>query len=65
MTLKKKVVDDLTISVKILEKEIEASKIVLEQKNIEASFGNVLKAAEIIATNLLAITNKESKKIKK
>lgn len=65
MTLKKKVVDDLTISVKILEKEIEASKILLKQENIEASCGNVLKAAEIIATNLLAITNKESKKIEK
>ena len=65
MTLKKKVVDDLTISIKILEKEIEASKIVLQQKNIEASGENVLNAGEIIATNLLAITDDDSNKPKK
>ena len=65
MTMKKKLVGDLTVSMEMLKEQIEASKILLQQKNIPASGENVLKAAEIIATNLLAITEDTSKKPKK
>ena len=62
MALKKKVVNDLTTSVEVLKEQIEVSKVVLQKKNIPATGENVLKAAQIIATNLLATTNEESKK---
>ena len=61
MALKKKVVDELKISVEVLQEQIEVSKVVLQKKNIPATAENVLKAAQIIATNLLATTNEESK----
>ena len=65
MALKKKVVNDLTTSVEVLKEQIEVSKVVLQKKNIPVSGENVLKAAQIIATNLLAATNEESKKPEK
>ncbi len=61
MALKKKVVDELKISVEVLQEQIEVSKVVLQKKNIPATAENVLKAAQIIATNLLATTKEESK----
>ena len=62
MALKKKVIDELTTSTEILKEQIEVSKVVLQRKNIAATGENVLKAAQIIATNFLATTNEESKK---
>ena len=62
MALKKKVIDELTTSTEILKEQIEVSKVVLQRKNIVATGENVLKAAQILATNLLATTNEESKK---
>ena len=62
MALKKKVVDELKNSMEVLQEQIEASKVVLQKKNIAATEENVLKAAQIMATNLLATTSEESKK---
>ena len=62
MTLKKKIVDELKTSIEVLQEQIEVSKVVLQKKNIPATGENVLKAAQILATNLLVTTSEESKK---
>ena len=62
MALKKEVINELKTSVEMLGEQIEVSKIVLQKKNIAATNENVLIAAQILATNLLANTNEESKK---
>lgn len=61
MVLKKTVIDELKTSMEILQEQIEGSKVVLQRKNIPVTGENVLKAAQIIATNRLAATNEESK----
>ena len=65
MVLKKKVIDELKTSMEVLQEQIEGSKVVLQRKNIPVTGENVLKAAQIIATNRLATTNEESKKTDK
>ena len=62
MVLKKTVIDELKTSMEVLQEQIEGSKVVLQRKNIPVTGENVLKAAQIIATNRLATTNEESKK---
>ena len=57
MVLKKTVIDELKTSIEIFKEQIEGSKVVLQNKNIPATSENVLKAAQIIATNRLAETN--------
>ena len=64
MALDKKQVDDLKTSMEILKEEIEGSKLVLQKKNIKVTDENLLKAAQIMATNRLAETNEQSKKSK-
>lgn len=65
MVLKKTVIDELKTSMEVLQEQIEGSKVVLQRKNIPVTGENVLKAAQIIATNRLAATNEESKKTDK
>ena len=65
MALNKKVIDELKTSMEVLQEQIEGSKVVLQRKNIPVTGENVLKAAQIIATNRLATTNEESKKSEK
>ncbi len=65
MALKKKVIDELKTSIEVLKEQIEGSKVVLQNKNIPVTGENVLKAAQIIATNRLAETNESSKKTDK
>ena len=65
MALNKKVIDELKTSMEVLQEQIEGSKVVLQRKNIPVTGENVLKAAQIIATNRLAATNEESKKTDK
>ena len=65
MVLKKTVIDELKTSMEVLQEQIEGSKVVLQRKNIPVTGDNVLKAAQIIATNRLAATNEESKKTDK
>lgn len=65
MALNKKVIDELKTSMEVLQEQIEGSKVVLQRKNIPVTGENVLKAAQIIATNRLATTNEESKKTDK
>lgn len=65
MVLKKTVIDELKTSMEILQEQIEGSKVVLQRKNIPVTGENVLKAAQIIATNRLAATNEESKNTNK
>ena len=65
MVLKKTVIDELKTSMEVLQEQIEGSKVVLQRKNIPVTGENVLKAAQIIATNRLATTNEESKKTDK
>ena len=65
MALKKKVIDDLKTSIEVLKEQIEGSKVVLQSKNIPVNSDNVLKAAQIIATNRLAASNDSSKKPEK
>ena len=65
MALNKKVIDELKTSMEVLQEQIEGSKVVLQRKNIPVTGENVLKAAQIIATNRLATTNEESKKTNK
>ena len=64
MALDKKQIDDLKTSMEILKEEIEGSKLVLQKKNIKVTDENLLKAAQIMATNRLAETNEQSKKSK-
>ena len=65
MALSKPVIDDLKTSIEILKEQIEGSKVVLQKKNIPVTSENVLKAAQIIATNRLATINESSKKTDK
>ena len=65
MALSKPVIDDLKTSIEVLKEQIEGSKIVLQKKNIPVTSENVLKAAQIIATNRLATINEASKKTDK
>ena len=65
MVLKKTVIDELKTSMEVLQEQIEGSKVVLQRKNIPVTGENVLKAAQIIATNRLAATNEELKKTDK
>ena len=65
MALSKPVIDDLKTSIEILKEQIEGSKVVLQKKNIPVTSENVLKAAQIIATNHLATINEASKKTDK
>ena len=62
MVLKKTVIDELKTSIEVLKEQIEGSKVVLQNKNIPVTSDNVLKAAQIIATNRLAESNDSSKK---
>ncbi len=64
MTLEKKVIDELKVSMEVLQEQIEGSKVVLQKKNIPVTNENVLKAAEIMATNRLAATNDDAKEKK-
>ena len=64
MALDKKQIEDLKTSMEILKEEIEGSKLVLQKKNIKVTDENLLKAAQIMATNRLAETNEQSKKSK-
>lgn len=63
--LKKKVIDELITSIEILKEQIEGSTIVLQNKNIVMTGENILKAAQIIATNQLAETNEPLNKLEK
>ena len=65
MALSKPVIDDLKTSIEVLKEQIEGSKVVLQKKNIPVTSENVLKAAQIIATNRLATINEASKKTDK
>ncbi len=65
MMLKKKVIDELITSIEILKEQIEGSTIVLQNKNIVMTGENILKAAQIIATNQLAETNEPLNKLEK
>ena len=65
MALSKPVIEDLKTSIEILKEQIEGSKVVLQKKNIPVTSENVLKAAQIIATNRLATINEASKKTDK
>lgn len=65
MALAKSVIDDLKVSTEVLKEAIEGSRVVLQKKNIPVTGENVLKAAQIIATNRLAMTNEVSKKVGK
>lgn len=65
MVLKKAVIDELKTSIEVLKEQIEGSKVVLQNKNIPVTGENVLKAAQIIATNRLAESNDSSKKTEK
>lgn len=65
MVLKKTVIEELKTSMEVLLEQIEGSKVVLQSKNIPVTGENVLKAAQIIATNRLAATNEDSKKTNK
>ena len=63
--LKKKVIDELITSIEILKEQIEGSTIVLQNKNTAMTGENILKAAQIIATNQLAETNEPLNKLEK
>ena len=65
MVLKKTVIDELKTSIEVLKEQIEGSKVVLQNKNLPVTSENVLKAAQIIATNRLAESNESSKKPRK
>lgn len=65
MVMKKTEIDELKTSIEVLKEQIEGSKVVLQKKNIPVTGENVLKAAQIIATNRLATTNKSAKKTEK
>lgn len=65
MVMKKTEIDELKNSIEVLKEQIEGSKVVLQKKNIPVTGENVLKAAQIIAKNRLATTNKSAKKTEK
>gem|GEM_PF-5202607 len=65
MALEKKVIDELKNSIEVLNEEIEASKVVLQRKNIPVTGENILKAAQIIATNRMVTKNEATKKTAK
>ena len=62
MALSKKEIDELKTSMEVLKEEIEGSKVILQKKNIPATDENVLKAAQVIATNRLATNAEKSNK---
>lgn len=54
--------EDLKIAMELLKEEIEGAKVVLQKKNIPANSENVLKAAQVMATNLASVTKKAGQK---
>lgn len=65
MALPKDVISELKTSMEVLKEQIEGSKVVLQKKNIAVTGENVLKAAQIMATNRLATNDEKSKKTEK
>ena len=62
MSLPKPIIDELKISLEVFNEQIEGSKVVLQKKNIPTTSENILKAAQIIATNRLATQKVPPKK---